>query len=455
MAKYVVRKGKAILEIEQDTRQEKLDKKWLTRYNELLAYIKEKGNYKFPHPKSKNFEPKYYSLQRWVGHQRNFYKKGKLDDWKIKLLEKINFIFSPNEEEWNRKFNALVEFKKVYGHCNVLKKYRKFSELNCWISYLRNKKETLPPQRVKQLDSIGFLWSFYGTRWEHNYKELEKYIEANGSIDQNLINENISNSNRKIVLWIRRQIIAYNKNELSEQQINLLKKCNIELEYKKKSKEKNWEKYFCELLEYKKLFGNLPIPFTSKEYSKLRIWIFNVRYHKNKLSDEQIKKLDNIGFDWNYQKKVIKFSNDKVGKRLNYCFTHLRDWEKNISLLKEFANEKGHCNLIATDNKRLYHWLCYIRRVKKGVYKFQLEKEKIKQLEDLGIIWDKREAFWEECYQRLAVFKELNGNCIVPSFDKVLYNWCQVNRRKKNLSQDKKARLDALGFDWETKRKKK
>lgn len=64
---------------------------------------------------------------------------------------------------------------------------------------------------------------------------------------------------------------------------------------------------------------------------------------------------------------------------------------------------------------------------------------------------------WEEMYQRLVLYKQEHGDCLVPNRykpDKQLGSWVSTQRRNyckgKGMSPDRIDRLEALGFVWRT-----
>ena len=57
-------------------------------------------------------------------------------------------------------YTKLVEFKKLYGHCNVPQHWPSKPKLGKWLSHQQEacKKNKLPPLRIKMLEKIGFKW---------------------------------------------------------------------------------------------------------------------------------------------------------------------------------------------------------------------------------------------------------------------------------------------------------
>ena len=96
-----------------------------------------------------------------------------------------------------------------------------------------------------------------------------------------------------------------------------------------------------------------------------------LRKNKNKLSTEKIKEINDIGFVWD-----------------PYSFR----WEKNIVLLKKFKEKHGHLK-VPTNNKEIGIWVGSLRTKKD-----ELPLEKIKELDDIGFIWDLYIYIWEEYF---------------------------------------------------------
>ncbi|MDA7883076.1 helicase associated domain-containing protein, partial [Akkermansiaceae bacterium] len=86
--------------------------------------------------------------------------------------------------------------------------------------------------------------------------------------------------------------------------------------------------------------------------------------------------------------------------------------------------------------------------------KGKLSVDKIKRLDEIGFVWDPIEEIWEAYLQKLADYKDKNGDCLVPrSFeDKQLVTWVGTQRFSKKrgkLDPNKIKRLDEIGFVWD------
>ena len=169
---------------------------------------------------------------------------------------------------------------------------------------------------------------------------------------------------------------------------------------------------------------------------ELAHWVRNQRvaYKKGTLSQERIKNLEELGFIWD---------------------PHDACWGENYKKLLGFKKEWGHCLVpYGYKDRDLAHWV----RNQRIAYKTgTLSQEKIKNLEELGFIWDVKEAWWEEGYQKLVGFQKEWGHCLVPQGykDKALGRWVGTQRqayKKGRLSQERIKKLEAIGFQWVAKK---
>ena len=95
-------------------------------------------------------------LVRWVHAQREDYKQKKLNDYQIKRLENIGFIWDPI---WENMFFRLTEYKKIHGDCNVPFDWVQDAvPLGKWVKALRRNYQNrkLNHTQVKHLKEIGF-----------------------------------------------------------------------------------------------------------------------------------------------------------------------------------------------------------------------------------------------------------------------------------------------------------
>jgi len=134
----------------------------------------------------KNWEENEH-LSLWVNNQRGRYKINKLSSERIILLESIGFIWFPSEKynlNWEQNFNALLEFKKEHGHCNVPANWQANVQLSYWIQNLRSdykkQKTTLTKEKIKRLQEIGFIFFPLENAWNFKFSQLLDFKQKYG-----------------------------------------------------------------------------------------------------------------------------------------------------------------------------------------------------------------------------------------------------------------------------------
>ncbi|MDA1571284.1 helicase associated domain-containing protein, partial [Bacillus cereus] len=97
-------------------------------------------------------------LGSWVIKQRALFKNGTLDEYKLNKLNSISFIWDVVEYTWNERYLELVQYQIKYGDCKVLKRY---PVLGPWVQSQRlaHKERRLNKERIKKLEDLGFIWN--------------------------------------------------------------------------------------------------------------------------------------------------------------------------------------------------------------------------------------------------------------------------------------------------------
>jgi hypothetical protein len=128
-------------------------------------------------------------------------------------------------------------------------------------------------------------------------------------------------------------------------------------------------------------------------------------------------------------------------------------WDKWFGLLKRFKKREGHCLVpqrFTLNNLNLGAWVGAQRKIKTS-----LSIDRVSRLDSIGFSWDPITEQWEEAYNSLKKFRKEEGHCRVDRDYKVgklrLGAWVSNQRGKKDeLSTERIARLDEIGFRWDT-----
>lgn len=143
--------------------------RWETMFTRLVEYKKRFGDTNV-RSNSKEFK----KLGNWVKIQRRDKKLGRpIGATRLHRLDELGFVWKFVEPtNWEKMFNALVEFKKRHGHCNVPQKYPENHRFGRWVNTqrMRFKNGKLPIEKQQRLEKIGFVWNMKPAATEQTAK---------------------------------------------------------------------------------------------------------------------------------------------------------------------------------------------------------------------------------------------------------------------------------------------
>ena len=180
--------------------------------------------------------------------------KAKSDEIKAK---KSNF----KEDNWHASLAEVVNFKKVHGHCNVPREWKHDPKVGNWVHTQRrqffarkqDRRNDMTDERIRKLEDIGF------------------------------------------ELTLGRG------------------KCTIKRKRKMKANsEDNWDASLAKVVNFKKEHGHCNVPCKWKRDPKMGNWVYTQRKQfffrkqdrRNNMTDERIRKLEDIGFEWSRKKEM-------------------------------------------------------------------------------------------------------------------------------------------------------
>ena len=413
-----------------------LEHLWEQRIKRLQAYKSEHGHVLVPF----DYEtPDGFKLGVWVSQKRVAKSKGKLGDEQIKRLDDLGFVWDVLEHLWEQAINRLQAYRSEHGHVLVPVEYETSDgfKLGVWVNKKRvaKSKGKLGDEQIKRLDDLGFVWDVLEHLWEQAINRLQAYKSEHGHV---LVPVDYETSEGfKLGVWVNKKRVAKSKGKLGDEQIKRLD----DLGFVWNVFEHSWEQGINRLQAYKSEHGHVLVPqeYETSDGFNLGVWVSQKRFAKSKdnLSDEQIQRLDDLGFIWD-------------------VLEHL--WEQRIKRLQAYKSEHGHVlvpfDYETSDGFKLGVWVSQ-KRVAKS--KGKLGDEQIQRLDDLGFVWDVLEHLWEQGINRLQAYKSEHGHVLVP-FDYetsdgfklgVWVSQKRVAKSKGKLGDEQIQRLDDLGFVWD------
>lgn len=111
--------------------------------------------------------------------------------------------------QWNERYQELLDYKKKYGHCNVPYLWTGNNPLSQWVKRQRhqyklkneNRHSNLSDERQKILDEVGFVWDSRAAAWEERYEELKLFDKEHGhcKVTKKFVKYS------QLAVWLKRQ----------------------------------------------------------------------------------------------------------------------------------------------------------------------------------------------------------------------------------------------------------
>jgi hypothetical protein len=400
---------------------DELTEKWEEGFKCLAAFKEREGHCRVP----VLYQDGEFSLGQWVGIQRA--ARDKLTGGRRSRLDALGFVWDPLTEQWEEGFKHLEAFKAREGHCRVPKRTLEGEfRLGAWVGNQRSASDKLSEDRRSRLDALGFVWDALTEQWEDGFKHLEAFKEREGHCR---VPARTLEGGYRLGMWVSE--IRKARNNLSEDRRSRLDALGFVWD----PLTEQWEEGFKHLEAFKAREGHCRVPIRTLEGEfRLGAWVGNQRSASDKLSEDRRSRLDALGFVWD---------------------PYTEQWEEGFGHLEAFKAREGHCRVpyIAFEGEfRLGSWVGSQRAASD-----KLSEDRRSRLDALGFVWDPLTEQWEEGFKHLEAFKAREGHCRVPirtlegGFR--LGQWVSGQRKTSDkLSEDRRSRLDALGFVWVTRK---
>ena len=310
---------------------------------------------------------------------------------RIRQLESgVGFVWDTSAAFWNERFEQLCEFKVQFGHCAVPIEYSANTKLWYWVRrqrhsyklYQEGKPSSMPAERIRKLESVGFVWDANAAFWNEQFEQLCEFKAQFGHCAVPLRYP----ANPKLGKWVtvQRRNCKLDKegipSPMTVERTRALK--NIGFVWDRSAAV--WSIRFQEIREFKAQFGHCLVPRLYSTNSKLAMWVKNQRcnydlHQEGKPSDmtaERIRELDSVEFVWDASAAV---------------------WNERFRQLCEFKIQFGHCVVPVkySVNPELGRWVKYQRH--------SLEKkpspmtaEHMRALRSVGFVQEPRKRCFAE-----------------------------------------------------------
>ena len=245
--------------------------------------------------------------------------------------------------------------------------------------------------------------------WQIMYERLQEYhvLEKDWP----------SASEGRLGLWCHTQRMAWKRGTLPVDRVRQLEAIGFEWE----CHDSQWLKQYKKLTAFYHERGRWP----KRGEGSLSTWCNTQRQaRKNgRLTKERIRRLDAIGFVWEYDLE--------------------KEWQRQYNALKAFREKNGRWPK-TTEAGNLGTWCVTQRKFRR---EGSLSAERTALLDAIGFVWSSREV-WMDNLLELEAFYQREGRW-PTSRDGALGRWCFVQKRlfrKGELMVDRQERLQAIGF---------
>jgi uncharacterized Fe-S cluster-containing protein len=394
-------------------------------------------NNKMPSETSKDIIEK--KLGNFCSHQRQNKRQCKLTDEQIHKLEKINKWYWEMGNSFDENYEKLKQWinnNKKMPSTHSEDEQEKYLGNFCSNQRYKKKIGKLSDEQIKKLETLEkWFWSSEEIKvfktFDENYEELKQWIDTNNKIPSYGSKNEIEKNLGSVCSVLRTRM---KKGQLSDEQVKKLGKINKwywEME-------DSFNEHYDDLKQWVETNNKMPRMKTEDTIEKsLGIFCSHQRQNrkKNKLSDEQIKKLGEIdGWYWEVEGSFDRHYDD------------LKQW---VETNDTIPNTKS----VDTIEKNLGTFCANQRQNKK---KGKLTDDEIQKLEKIdGWFWEAVDPFgdnYDKLKQWVTLNKKIPSSASKNEVERKIGNFCADKRKykKKNkVSDEQIKKLEEIpGWFW-------
>lgn len=385
---------------------------WNKNYNLAKIYYEKNGNLLIPNRfKTKNgydYDENGIFLGVWIRTQRKKYNKvikSAITQEQIEKLNEIGMVWKIERYADKDYIDLATKYYRYHGSLLVHEKFKTKNgydydksgvPLGYWIRKQRNLYPNLKKEVIDTLEKIGMVWDPYKARFDNMLALATNYYEKNGDLNIPL---NFKTKNGyeydpdgfNLGMWfcnIKKAELYKSTMSFTQERFERLK----DIGYKQgKNMDIKFERYINMLEEYYKHHGNYDIKYGFKtkngyEYDEhgfcLGSWVRRQEELKDKglLENDKLKRFEEIGCNLKCENQTDIWN--KMYQLASIYYKH----NNNLAILRSFKTKKGY--EYDPNGLNLGRWIqtqrqCYSQN--------KLSDEKIKKLNEIEMIWNKKE----------------------------------------------------------------
>jgi len=361
----------------------------------------------------------YEGLHSWCQEQKVEYQKmcrgetTTMTPTRRNILQKLGFAgvgenirkkrtsSESSKAAWRKWMEKLTQYRNEYGNVDVPLKYEPCPSLGTFVNRQRSelrkmeagKATSLTPERIQDLNKLGFTWALRESHvsWEDRYEELKQFKDTNG-------HSNVPKQypkNPALGYWVNEQRSQYRRfvdkktSYMTEDKVQALKKIGFKWSMREGGNgNSNWDNWLKQLRAYKDEHGDTDVPLKYPKNSALGAFVNRQRTEYRKMQQ---------GVHSSLTEERINSLNE-LGFKWQMRVSRT-PWEQRLKELREFKGVHGHCNVPSTwsENQPLAYWV-FKQRGQYRMFKQALESgnrnsrcnmtaDRVAQLDILGFEW--------------------------------------------------------------------
>eukprot|EP01119_Soliformovum_irregulare_P025233 TRINITY_DN9291_c0_g1_i1.p1 TRINITY_DN9291_c0_g1~~TRINITY_DN9291_c0_g1_i1.p1 ORF type:complete len:407 (-),score=87.37 TRINITY_DN9291_c0_g1_i1:81-1301(-) len=223
------------------------------------------------------------------------------------------------------------------------------------------------------------------TDWMDRFEDLKKFWEKEGHCNLSYLEHS------ELYGWLHRQKHLSRKGELTRERQDLLSSIGIIFEL-------HWDEMFAQFKTFKDSNEEWSVSIEDDPKLKYWLWMQSCSWKSGKLSEERVKKLEDVGlslvdssikFRYPKKKHIVAEETPLEDHPDDSCLEKKsdRNWMKQYDRLKAYKSEHGTIVVPMKSDKQLSLW---IRTQKKSWKEGKLADWKVKYLMDVGFYFPNR-----------------------------------------------------------------
>ena len=346
--------------------------------------------------------------------------------------------------DWMAAYRLAEQYFRDNGHLLIPGDYVcQGRRLGAWIGTQRQDYRTrtnreFTQERIDLLNAIGMVWDVRAFQWDLMCAELRRYRELYGSA--RVPQSYVTPEGRRLGIWLNGVRMDYKRGRLSEERRAQLEALGV-VWTPETLRRGRWDRHFARLQAYVSQTGQLP---SAKDLTddgfQLGEWLSNQRRlgRAGRLSAARRQKLEALGVVWDVKEDI---------------------WLHRYRQARDYYLQHGHLSAYQHRSDALpaglSQWLTAQRKARQAG---ALAGEKVRRLEEIGMVWDVRSDLWESFYRQAADYYRQHGHLRVPKDrgeHRALGRWIntqRMSRREGKMDGERIRKLDAIGMVWNVKR---